>query len=69
MYSQFKKDLSIGQKYEVLAQDRIIEFYENNLKVIETCDNYKYDFRLSNNYTYEVKFERSSLKTNNIFLE
>jgi hypothetical protein len=69
MYSQFKKDLSIGQKYEVIAQDRIIEYYENKLKVIETCDNYKYDFRLSNDFTYEVKFERSSLKTNNIFLE
>ena len=69
MNTQFKKDLIIGQKYEVIAQDRIIEYYGNNLKVIETCNDYRYDFKLSNEFTYEVKFERSSLKTNNIFIE
>ena len=69
MYSQFKKDLQVGQKYEVIAQDRIIKYYENNLKVIETCNDYRYDFKLSNDFTYEVKYERTSLKTNNIFLE
>ena len=69
MFKQFQKDLSIGQKYEVIAQDRIIKYYENNLKVSETCNDFRYDFKLSNNFTYEVKYERSSLKTNNIFLE
>lgn len=69
MYKQFQIDLSIGQKFEVIAQDRIIEYYENKLKVIETCNDHRYDFRLSNNLTYEVKYERSSFKTGNIFME
>ena len=71
MYTQFKQDLIVGQKYELLAQDRIIKFYgdDNCLQVIETCNTYKYDFKLSNNMTFEVKYERASLKTGNIFIE
>lgn len=71
MYKQFQEDLVVGNKYEALAQERIIKFYgdDNGLQVIETCNNYKYDFRLSNDMTYEVKFERASLKTGNVFIE
>ena len=69
MYTKFQKELAVGQKYEVIAQDRIIQYYENNLKVIETCNDFRYDFKLSNDLTYEVKYERSSLHTGNIFME
>ena len=69
MNIQFQKDLAVGQKFEIIAQNRIIEYYENNLKVIEMCNDYRYDFKLSNDLTYEVKYERSSLKTNNVFME
>ena len=69
MYTQFENDLIIGNKFEIIAQERIIKYYENKLKVIETCNDFRYDFKLSNNLTYEVKYERSSLKTNKVFME
>ena len=49
MYWQFQNDLSIGNKFEVIAHDRIIKYYENKFKVIETCNGFRYDFKLSNN--------------------
>jgi hypothetical protein len=69
MNTQFKKDLLLGKHYETLAQERIIKYYENKFDVIEICNDFKYDFKLSNNLTFEVKFERLSLKTNNVFME
>jgi hypothetical protein len=69
MYKQFQRDLIIGQQFENIAQERIMAYYENKLKVIETCDDFRYDFKLSNNLTYEVKYERASLQTGNIFIE
>ena len=33
------------------------------------CNGFRYDVKLSNNLTYEVKYERSSLKTNNVLME
>ena len=69
MNKQFKADLEVGQKYEVLAQEKIIKYYGNIYEVVEVCDDFKYDFMLSNDMTYEVKFERCSLKTNNVFIE
>jgi hypothetical protein len=46
-----------------------MKFYNNKYHVIETREDNKYDFRLSNGYTYEVKYDAYSLKTNNIFIE
>lgn len=69
MITQFKKDLEIGQTFERLSQDRIIKYYESKYNVIEICEDYRYDFKLSNNMTYEIKYERLSLKTGNVFIE
>ena len=69
MNKQFKADLEVGQKYELLAQENIIRYYGNKYQVVEVCNDFKYDFMLSNDMTYEVKFERCSLKTNNVFIE
>ena len=69
MYKKFRNDLETGQKYEVLAQEQTMKYLENKYHLIAVYDDYKYDFQLSNGLFYEVKYERLSLKTNNIFIE
>jgi len=69
MYKQFRIDLALGLKFESLAQKQIMEHLENKYKVINTYDTFEYDFQLSNGLFYEVKYERMSLKTNNVFIE
>lgn len=68
-YNKFLQDLNIGQQFESKARRRIIKYYNNEFDVIEICNDFKYDFKLSNNKCYEVKYDKSSLKTGNIFIE
>ncbi len=61
--------MKIGQAIEIKAQQKILSFYENKDTIADTCSNYRYDFKLSNGDTYEIKFDRLACKTNNIFVE
>lgn len=69
LYEQFKNDLQIGQKYEKIAIDMIINYYKGKYQLIETNDDSRYDFILSNNKTYEVKALLQVFKYQNIFVE
>ena len=53
--------------YEIEAAKRIIKL--NNVEVKKWCNNYKYDFKTSDNLKYEVKTESMSLKTGNFYTE
>ena len=68
-YNRFLQDLEIGQQFEEKARYKIIKYYNNQYKVIEICDDFRYDFKLSNGKCYEVKYDKSSMKTGNIFIE
>ena len=63
----FYKNLEKYKVYEVEASKRIQ--LKNNVDINNYCNNNKYDFKTSDNKTYEVKTEPMSLTTNNIFLE
>jgi hypothetical protein len=65
-YKLFQKLLKVGQYWENEAQKIIIKYLNNSVHVIEICNDYKYDFRLSNNITYECKMNSNRL---NIFVE
>jgi hypothetical protein len=56
----------IGHPAEILAQEIIKNML--NVNIIETCDDYKYDFKDSNNTTYEIKADKKSHITNNFFI-
>ena len=63
----FFENLEKFKPYEIEAAKRIIKL--NNVEVKKWCNNYKYDFKTSDNLKYEVKTEPMSLKTNNFFIE
>lgn len=63
----FKKLLKLGLKYELLAQNIICKNLQTEIK--KTCNNFKYDFKTSDNKKYEVKFDRMAKNTNNFFIE
>ena len=56
----------IGYPAEIKAPE-IIKNNEN-VEIIETCNNYMYDFKDSNNITYEIKNDITSNITNNFFI-
>ena len=56
----------IGQPMEIKAQNVIKKAY--NVDIIETCNNSDYDFKDSNNVTYEVKADQLSITTGNFFI-
>jgi len=66
-YKQFLLDLADGQVWERVAQKIICKL--NEVEVIKTCDNYRYDFMTSDNITYEVKHGGMDLKTGNTYIE
>jgi hypothetical protein len=68
-YDKFKILLKIGNAVDLIAQQRILNYYDNKYTISNTCNNNQYDFMLSNNDKYEVKFDRLAHKTNNIFIE
>ena len=57
----FNRNKEAFYKNEVEAAKRIEDKY--NKKVVNTCDNYKYDFKCDDDIKYEVKVEPMSLKT------
>jgi len=68
----FKELLKLGQEYEDKCKALICKL--NNVSIIEeqTKNNYKYmhyDFKTSDNITYEIKADFMSEKTNNFFIE
>jgi len=67
MNINFNELLKLGLKYEVKAQKIICE--KLNTQILNTCDNYKYDFETNENIKYECKFDRISQKTGNFFIE
>ena len=62
----FYKDLLKGQFFESLAIDRMLKT-NSELTLINTNNDYKYDFKLSNNLKYEVKYSGDATKY--IFVE
>ena len=67
MNINFNELLELGLKYELKAQKIIMENF--NTKILNTCDNYKYDFETIDNIKYECKFDRKGIITNNFFIE
>ena len=71
-YEYFKTKLKEAQHYEQIAIDKICT--RNNVSLLERQDetNYKtmkYDFKTSDNNTFEVKVDMRASKTLNIFVE
>lgn len=67
MTKHFFELLEIGKKKELEAQKLMFQLHK--LTVIETRNDDKFDFRTSDNVTYEVKFDERSITTNNFFIE
>ena len=63
----FSKDLKMGQIIEDYAKDMIIVNYP--VELLKTNDDYKYDFIMNDNIKYEVKFDRKSFQTKNVYIE
>ena len=63
----FTKQLTDAQKYEKSTAEKICN--KNNVTVVHFCRNYKYDFKTSDNVKYEVKHDKTSVLTNNFFIE
>jgi hypothetical protein len=59
--------LKIGQEKEGEAQKLIKNI--DKVEIIEVNNDFKFDFKTSNNKTYEVKYDRKAPKTGNIFIE
>ena len=67
MTSQFKKDLLTGQIGEKEAQNKIIKKF--NVSILNECYGYRYDFKCSNGFKYEIKTDIVSNVTGNFFIE
>ena len=65
--NNFYKNLKKFQPFEEEAAKRIENL--NKVKVLNYCNDNKYDFLTSDNLKYEVKTEPASLKTGNFFIE
>ena len=66
-YNQFLTDLHNNMMYETIAADKIC--VKNHVTILNTCNNYKYDFKTCDSITFEVKTDKASLITNNYFIE
>ena len=66
-YNQFLNDLNNNMIYENIAADKICA--RNHVTILNTCNNYKYDFKTDDHITYEIKADKASLKTNNFYIE
>ena len=63
----FFENLERFKPYEIETAKRIIKL--NSVEEKKWWNNYKYDFKTSDNLKYEVKAEPMSLKTGNFFIE
>lgn len=55
----FYNDLIKGEHYETLSLERILNYYNLlglDIKLLNVNKNYEYDFQLTNNFKYEVKY-------------
>jgi hypothetical protein len=71
-YSYFVQQLKRSQRYEKLAQQKICQMYDCEIVEEQNKTNYKtmhYDFKTSNDVTYEVKCDWMSNITGNLFIE
>ena len=66
-YNKFLINLRKYQPFEIIAGLKICKL--NNVNILNTCNNNKYDFQTDDNLKYEVKADAMSLKTNNFFIE
>ena len=66
-YNKFLQILKENEKYEIIAQNKICLM--NSVKIINVCNNSDYDFKTSDNLTFEVKCDHASNKTNNFYIE
>ena len=66
-YDVFNRNVIIYKKYELESAKRIKAKY--NVDVKKWCDNSDYDFQTTDDKTFEVKAEPTSLKTFNCFIE
>jgi len=66
-YNEFLYKLKKYQPFEVVAGLKICKL--NNVNILNTCNNNKYDFQTDDNLKYEVKTDEMSIKTNNFFIE
>ena len=66
-YHQFLKNLEANKIYETIALERICDL--NNVSLLNTCDTSAYDFKTSDNITYEVKCDHMVLNTGNFYIE
>ena len=66
-YYFFLKKLKEYEPYEIEASKRIENF--NNVSTIFRCNTNEYDFKTSDDKTYEVKTDKMSLSTNNFYIE
>jgi hypothetical protein len=76
--NNFKQCLAYGQKFEKLAQKHVLSHMKQkhnmDCEIIEECNDNRYDFKIMDTltkktYTFEVKTDRASKKTNNFFIE
>ena len=68
----FQEQLSFGQAWEITAQELIKQLKDVEVIEVQTSDNYStmhYDFRTSDDMTYEVKADRVCATTGNFFIE
>ena len=66
---KFIPKLNIGLIYEDKALQKILKYYGSNVKLLNSNDDFKYDFELSNGLKFEVKADIKASITNNIFIE
>ena len=66
-YNQFLTDLHNNMMYENIAADKIC--VKNHVTILNTCNDYRYDFKTDDNITYEIKSDKMSNITNNYFIE
>jgi hypothetical protein len=66
-YNEFLYKLKKYQPFEVVAGLKICKM--NDVNILNTCNNNKYDFQTDDNLKYEVKTDEMSIKTNNFFIE
>ena len=68
-YETFLKLLEVGQQYEKVAVSKIKELYDG-ITSIETCNDNRYDFIIQpQNISFEVKYDKLSIKTGHFFIE
>jgi len=72
-HEKFIQLLKLGQMHEVEASKILCRYlrkkYNEEFNIISRCDNFRYDFMLSNNFTYEVKADIKAGITGKLYVE